>query len=394
MKVILDVSAANPGYKAGVSRFTCDLIEAVIRRLSEAGAGVVLACSSENLEFYRGISAGWSVELALVRRRSEARVRYALACVAAFALRSPAIYIFLMRVLFFRSHQALRRFGASAIFSPTCVFNVFLDCPVRLVCIHDMQHEVNPDLFPLIVRIARWAPYRAALLHASRVQASSRAMMRELQDVAGTVLTKNLIYIPEFYSKEKFPRAAAARCRAERNERVLFYPAQAWPHKNHFFLIRALGAAQQKLNVRFKLELCGRDFGNLDRFRKAAEEADLLLEHFGVVSQERLLDCYSSCWAVVLPTRYESSSFPAIEAFAVGALVIAADIPSIREFAEATAIVLFADYDTDSFIDAIQHALANEHILRKAMDSAFVAFERAYEIENVAKVYTDYLLAH
>ncbi len=353
----------------------------------------MLACSRENLEFYRSLSKGWPVELVLVRKKSEAKMRYALACLIAFALRSPTAYICLMKVLFFGSHQALRRFGANAIFTPTCVFNVFLDCPVRFTCIHDMQHEVNPQNFSLVRRVVRWAPYRAALLHASKVQVSSKAMMRELAGVAGPYLTRNLVYIPEFYSKGKFPRAAANRSWPDQAEKVLFYPAQAWPHKNHVFLIRALGAAQKKLNVRFRLELCGKDFGRMDTFREAAAEADLPLDYLGVVSDERLLDCYTSCWAVVLPTRYESSSLPAIEAFAVGALVIASDIPPLREFSETAPIVLFADDDVDSFVGAVEYALANERVLRSATDDAFVAFERGYEIDNIAKAYTDYFLA-
>jgi glycosyltransferase involved in cell wall biosynthesis len=257
-----------------------------------------------------------------------------------------------------------------------------------------MQHEVNPGNFSLATRVARWAPYRAALLHATKVQASSKAMMRELELVAGALLTRNLLYIPEFYSKEKFPRAVMTREWSEDVEKVLFYPAQAWAHKNHLFLIRALGEAQKKLNVRFRLVLCGKDFGKLDSFRAAAAEARLALDHRGVVSDDELLECYRSCWAVVLPTRYESSSLPAIEAFAVGALIIASDIPPLREFSDTVPVVLFADDDVVSFVEAIQYALANEASLRKTMDGAFLAFERAYEIENVTKVYTDELLAH
>ena len=393
MKVILDVSAANPTYRTGASRFTWDLIESMIRRLDQVGAVVVLACSRENVEFYRGISKGWPVELVLIRRKSEAKIRYSLACSIAFMLRSPAIYILLMKAFFFRSHQKLRKIGANAIFTPTCVFNVFLDCPVRLVCIHDMQHEVNPDNFTLATRVARWAPYRAALLHATKVQASSKAMMQELEDIAGTFLTRNLIYIPEFYSKEKFPRMAVAHEWTEKEEKILFYPAQAWPHKNHLFLIRALGEAQAKLNVRFRLVLCGKDFGNIETFRAAAGEANLALDHRGVVTDDELLRCYSTCWAVVLPTRYESSSLPAIEAFAVGALVVASDIPPLREFAENAPTILFTDDDVASFVAAIQRALANEASLRTAMEGGFSAFENTYELENITKGYARELLA-
>ncbi len=141
------------------------------------------------------------------------------------------------------------------------------------------------------------------------------------------------MYIPEFYNKGKFPRAPMGRQWTE-DERFLFYPAQAWPHKNHLFLIHALGEAQKKLNVSFRLVLCGKDFGKLDTFLAAAGAAKLALDHLGVVTDQELLSSYSSCWAVVLPTRYESSSLPAIEAFAVGALVIASDIPPLREFSE------------------------------------------------------------
>jgi glycosyltransferase involved in cell wall biosynthesis len=113
----------------------------------------------------------------------------------------------------------------------------------------------------------------------------------------------------------------------------LLYPAQFWPHKNHVNLLRALKVLRDQDLLDVDLVLTGGDKGNRDHVMNAVAELDLCdhVLNLGFVSREDLNALYRASMALVFPSYFGPDNFPPLEAFALGAPVIAAKVPGAEE---------------------------------------------------------------
>jgi glycosyltransferase involved in cell wall biosynthesis len=112
-----------------------------------------------------------------------------------------------------------------------------------------------------------------------------------------------------------------------------FYPAQFWPHKNHFALLKALKILDEKYHIDVALVLTGSDKGNAGYVASLIKELGLRnkVHILGFIPQVDLACLYQFALALVFPSYFGPDNLPPLEAFALGCPVIASDVPGASE---------------------------------------------------------------
>ena len=114
-----------------------------------------------------------------------------------------------------------------------------------------------------------------------------------------------------------------------------FYPAHFWPHKNHLTLVRALRIVRER-NPSIDLKLVFTGSRGHSGWPKVAEELSrlnlkqhiLILDHIPV---SHLAAIYRSARFCVVPSLFEASSYPVIEAQLLGCPVMCSNVTSLPE---------------------------------------------------------------
>ncbi|WP_316812021.1 glycosyltransferase family 1 protein [Pedobacter heparinus] len=110
------------------------------------------------------------------------------------------------------------------------------------------------------------------------------------------------------------------------------YPAQFWPHKNHFNLVMAFDIFNKQYPGT-KLILSGGDMGNLKYIKALVTELELEECIFfpGFVSNEELHAFYKNAISMVMPTLLGPTNMPPIEAQALGCRIICSNFAGHKE---------------------------------------------------------------
>ncbi|WP_170252671.1 glycosyltransferase family 4 protein [Adhaeribacter aerolatus] len=117
-------------------------------------------------------------------------------------------------------------------------------------------------------------------------------------------------------------------------EKFFIYPAQFWPHKNHYNLILAFHKLLRETgNQNLKLVLCGSDKGNflyiLDLIKSLSLTDNIIVP--GFVSDESLFILYRNAIALTMPTFLGPTNIPIIEAAHLNCPVLCSDLAGHKE---------------------------------------------------------------
>ena len=109
------------------------------------------------------------------------------------------------------------------------------------------------------------------------------------------------------------------KLKLDSSKKILFYPAQFWPHKNHKYIIDALDAMVNKLNNKdYHVIFCGYDkFDHLKFLKKKIHEKKLssYFTFFDYLEDEEIIAIYLNSHALVMPTFVGHYSLPLFESF-------------------------------------------------------------------------------
>jgi len=147
----------------------------------------------------------------------------------------------------------------------------------------------------------------------------------------------------------------------------LFYPAQYWPHKNHFRLLQTVKILRERHGWKGCLVCCGSDKGNLKYTRERAAELGVgdQVRFLGFVTQEELIALYREALALVFVSYLGPDNLPPLEAFALGCPVIASAIDGAEEALGRAAV--YADPDNATDIAAAVCRIKEEEGLREKL---------------------------
>lgn len=209
---------------------------------------------------------------------------------------------------------------------------------VKLITtLHDVQEIHFPEFFTAEERAYRAVNYLDFLRSADRVVVSYGHIKNDLikyfnvpEDKIKVLLLKmeklwferfaenDIISIPGFSDSKKF----------------LLYPANAWKHKNHLFLLDALAWVRDKFDVKINVVFTG-NFNSENGKSVIDKSEQMKLENqvtfLGVVEENILYSLYKKAVGVVIPTLYEAGSFPLMESILLNVPVICSNVTSLPE---------------------------------------------------------------
>ena len=250
-----------------------------------------------------------------------------------------------------------------------------------VVTIHDLQHHVLPDLFSRAERAYRRWAYDDAARGATRVVAISEHTRGEVVERLG-VEPERVDAIHLGVDLERFAPEGAAAVRRDLPERFVFYPANAWPHKNHERLLEALARAEDR---ELGLVLSGQPYRRGEELARRARELGLgdRVRHLGFVEAAELPGLYRRALGLVFPSLHEGFGMPPLEAMASGCPVAAARAASVPEVC-GDAALLFDPRDVDAIAAAIDR-LAGDERLRRDLRERGLSRAREFTWEAAAR---------
>jgi glycosyltransferase involved in cell wall biosynthesis len=232
---------------------------------------------------------------------------------------------------------------------------------------HDLQHVHLPDNFTSFERRRRELQYGTFCRRAAMVAVTSEWVRDDVIRQYGLPAEKVAVvpWAPPTLAYEAPDGATLVEVakRLELPPRFLFYPAQAWRHKNHVALFRALARLRDDDGLTVSLVCTGGDSayaGKLLRHRRALG-LDGQVWWLGFVSPADLRALFELCDGVVVPTLFEAASGPVWEAFLAGSPVACSDVTSLPAQAGDAAIV-FDPHDEDALVAAVRQVWLDDSL--------------------------------
>lgn len=144
------------------------------------------------------------------------------------------------------------------------------------------------------------------------------------------------------------------------NTKYFLYIGNVYPHKNLDRLIQALNILISNYPNIF-LIMVGKEDYFYERLKGKVKSMDLekYVKFLGEVNDEELVNLYKNAIALVMPSLMEGFGLPALEAMANKCLVLASDIPSLKEVC-ADAAVYFDPYDPKDIAEKMEEVCFND----------------------------------
>lgn len=186
--------------------------------------------------------------------------------------------------------------------------------PPAVTSMHDVQHFFFPHFFSRAELAYRKVVYgwtaRLSRLVIAGTEHAKETLVERLD-----IPPERVRVIPYGIDHDRFHPDERPR------ERLLVYPANPWPHKNHARLFEAF-ARVRRSHPELRLVLTG--FGHRGPVPPGVEVR-------GHLSADELADLYRSAAALVFPSLYEGFGFPPIEAMASACPVAVSSAGSLPE---------------------------------------------------------------
>ncbi len=222
----------------------------------------------------------------------------------------------------------------------------------------DLQHVHLPEFFSDVQRRWRDAAYGAFCEQAALVVVASEWARGDVATHLGVPREKiAVVDVPPVVRAYPVPDAAAieaTRTALDLPARFAYYPAQAWPHKNHIRLLEAIARLRDRDGIRVDLVCSG---GQNEHFA----EVERVMRRLGLQDQVRFIGfvepiavqaLYRLARLMVFPSLFEGWGLPIVEAFAVGLPVACSNVTSLPDLVGDAALT-FDPLDVDAMATAI-----------------------------------------
>lgn len=234
---------------------------------------------------------------------------------------------------------------------------------------HDLQHLHLPRFFSPETIHRRESLYPVACKLATRVAVASEWIAEDVCSQYG-ISRRKVAVIPWGAASAANPEPTEEDQRRIRDAYgltapYLFYPAVAWPHKNHARLLEAMRVLAQR-DRPLLLVFTGGETELNPKLKERARTLGLAerVRFLGKVPPADMRPLFRGAQAVAVPTLFEAVSGPVAEAWQESTPVACSDIPQLREQAEGAA-VFFNPHSALSIADSIEQVLGNAELRRQ-----------------------------
>jgi glycosyltransferase involved in cell wall biosynthesis len=218
---------------------------------------------------------------------------------------------------------------------------------------HDLQHLHLPNLFPRRTRTYREVTYRTLCRQAAMVAVSSSWTKQDIVRAYG--LTREKVCVVPLgspltaYADPTPEHLATTRRKFSLPQDFALYPARPWPHKNHAGLLEALASLRWNHGLVVPVVFTGAPTEFVPRLRRRIQDLSMgdQVRLLGFVTPVELKCLYRLSRCVVIPSQFESASFPLLEAFTAGVPVAASNVTSLPAQAGGAALM----FDPRSTVD-------------------------------------------
>ncbi len=289
--------------------------------------------------------------------------------------------------------------GADLLHSPVQIFSRFDFRVPTVLNLHDLQHLHFPENFRPSDIEARNHYYGLSAALASAIVVSSNFvrddLIGQMNVPAHKVFTVPVTWNPMVEDGLAQFNADDARIHYGLPARYALFPAQFWPHKNHVRLVEALSIV---LKRRPAEDLCLVFTGFRGHSGWPAVEkriAELGLENrvlcLDYVPVEHLGGLYKASLFCVMPSTFEASSYPVIEAQILGVPAMCSNVTSLPELMAGNAGLLFDPFDPEDIARQMIRWLddpsdAHDHATR-ALTKARQEHSLVSYVEGLDRVY-------
>lgn len=218
----------------------------------------------------------------------------------------------------------------------------------HVVTLLDVQHHDLPRMFSRAERGYRALAYDRAARSSDRVITISEFAKQSITERLGVSPVRIDVALLGVDHAWFSPYPTKPR------EDFVFYPAAAWPHKNHARLFEAM-ALVRKRRPGLRLVLTGAD-------RAALGVLPDWVEHRGHVERSAVLDLYRRAACLVFPSLYEGFGLPPLEAMATGCPVAVSTSGALPEVC-GDAAVTFDATSVPAIAAGIEEAMVSAPVL-------------------------------
>ncbi|MEK7575025.1 MAG: glycosyltransferase family 1 protein [Patescibacteria group bacterium] len=263
------------------------------------------------------------------------------------------ILIFLDVLRFFRLYKLenfLARFKAKKrarvfnnydldllLFHGTSELSLYTKIPT-IVMIHDINHRLHPE-FPEMSQKGQWSKREYVFSRIGkntyRISVPSETGKADTLRLYNIAPNKIVILrpLPPPYLRTDLSTSELQKVTRKYNlpEKFLFYPAQFWPHKNHYNLVSAVKILKDKgtivplVFVGSRKELWGEYDRVVDLVKKSGLDKQIFF--LGYVPIEDMSPLYRLATGLVMPAHAGWTFLPIVEAWAMGCPIIYSRTP-------------------------------------------------------------------
>lgn len=256
---------------------------------------------------------------------------------------------------------------------------------------HDLQHLHLPQFFTKREIMIRESRFRAFCNQASLVAVGTTWARDDIVCAYGLSAEKVAI-IPLAPVIDSYPELSASEVETLRTDLQLppdfcFYPAQTWPHKNHKSLLRAVAELRRRDGLVVPLVFSGSATPYLAHLQRLVQELGLkdAVRWVGFVEPGQLRALYRIARCVVVPTLFESASYPIYEALSAGVAVACSNVTALPKQVGDAAII-FDPRSIDDIAKAIKR-LWTDAALRDELVKRGRARIREFSRQRTARLF-------
>jgi glycosyltransferase involved in cell wall biosynthesis len=357
LSVVVDIGRVIPGVSGGLAHVVVGLVGALGRLTDDSDRYVVVVRSDEQAEWIRrfiGPNMRLLVKPASGRRGGRLRetagraVRYLATRARGISAHWPRVPV---------SDGFYESLECDVIHFPHQDFEV---CALPTVYNpHDLQHLHFPQFFTPAEVARRQVVYETGIKLARVVAVASEWIKGDVVRQYGVDGGKVQV-IPWGAPTVAYPPPAdhdLARVRTsyELAPPFLVYPARTWPHKNHLRLLEALADLRDGRGLVMKAVFTGTVYQPFwPHIERRVHELHLgeQVRFLGFVPEDDLRSIYRLAEFLVVPTLFESDSFPIYEAWFDGLPVACSSATALPDQV-ADAALVFEPNDVASIAEAI-----------------------------------------